>query len=247
MSRLSLAWVACACALRVVAGGSAWDAVQAALRSTDGDGWALVAGRADSPQPLLAYAGSKSTGLDAAIPVASAAKWVSGTVVLRLVQEGTMRLDDRVQRYLPSWGVNSADGRGNITLRHLLTFTSGITDAVPSCDAWRAIGQRAAPDSLAPLADCVTRIAHATPRLVADPVGTVFAYAGFNPQRWQRLRPTRAGQPCLRKPPRRSLARRRGMSRLRAGTLAPSKAGWSLLPSITGGFWRWRFSRTKHC
>ena len=180
MSRLSLAWVACACALRVVAGGSAWDAVQAALRSTDGDGWALVAGRADSPQPLLAYAGSNSTGLDAAIPVASAAKWVSGTVVLRLVQEGTMRLDDRVQRYLPSWGVNSADGRGNITLRHLLTFTSGITDAVPSCDAWLAIGQRAAPDSLAPLADCVTRIAHATPRLVADPVGAVFAYAGFN-------------------------------------------------------------------
>jgi CubicO group peptidase (beta-lactamase class C family) len=176
--------VACAIGAAGAAGSSAWDEVKAVLRGTDGlhlgDGWALVAGVASSPQPLLAYAGSNSTGLEAGIPVASAAKWVSGIVILRLVQEGIMHLDDQVQQYLPSWGVNSTDGRSGITLRQLLTFTSGIAGAVPACDAWLATGQRAAPDSLAPLADCVARIAASTPRLVSDPSGSVFAYEGFN-------------------------------------------------------------------
>ena len=179
LRRLTLACAA-AWAIGVVAGGSAWDEVKAVLRGGDGDGWTLVAGFAASPQPLLAYAGRSSTAIEAGIPVASAAKWVSGTVILRLVQEGIMHLNDTVQQYLPSWGVNSTDGRSGITLRHLLTFTSGIADAVPACDAWLATGQRAAPDSLAPLADCVTRIAASTPRLVSDPVGSVFAYEGFN-------------------------------------------------------------------
>lgn len=58
------------------------------------------------------------------VPVASASKIVSGTVVLRLVGQGLLTLDSTTAQVL-GW----SGARGGITLRHLLSFTSGL--AVP--------------------------------------------------------------------------------------------------------------------
>jgi len=154
---------------------TAWETVQAELRSADNDGWTLVAGRGGAGT-LLSHVGAQSTALEAPLPVASASKWVSSSVILRLVQEGVLSLDDTVQRWLPTWGVGSTDGRAELRLSHLLSFTSGMADQRTPCD-W---GDGSGVDALAPLAQCVLSIAAAQPKLVSSPPGAVFTYNGFN-------------------------------------------------------------------
>ncbi len=44
-------------------------------------------------------------------------------VILKLIDDGEIRLDDRVEHFLPGFAQN---GKGHITLRHLLTHTSGL-------------------------------------------------------------------------------------------------------------------------
>ncbi len=61
------------------------------------------------------------------MPVVSAAKWLSAAAILALVDEGTLRLDDSVSRYLPYF---NGDKRA-ITLRQLLSLTSGLVDYSP--------------------------------------------------------------------------------------------------------------------
>ena len=61
-----------------------------------------------------------------AIPVASASKWVTSTVILALVADGKLSLDDTTGKWLKWTGV-----KGSITLRQLLSFTSGLRD--PLC------------------------------------------------------------------------------------------------------------------
>ncbi len=60
------------------------------------------------------------------LAVASASKWVTSTVILALVADGTMSLTDTTKKWLKWTGV-----KGLITLKQLLTFTSGLRD--PLC------------------------------------------------------------------------------------------------------------------
>ena len=69
--------------------------------------------------------GAKAPARTKAIPVASASKWVTSTVILALVADGTLSLDDTTGKWLKWTGV-----KGTITLRQLLTFTSGLRDPV---------------------------------------------------------------------------------------------------------------------
>ena len=237
-----LRWLICACLACASVAGSSWDEVIDILKSADSDGWTLVAGRADcSQQPQLTYEGRNSTGADVPVPVASAAKWVSGVIIMRLVQEGVLSLDDTVQKFIHSWTVNATDGRDKVTLRTLLTFTSGITEPVAPCKAWLASGQRAAPDSFAPLADCVTRIADATPKLLSAPVGSVFSYQGVNleiagamaeiaaNQSWSTLF-AQAVQSKLRSPAR--------YTQPQGGSFGPVEGGLIISPADYGRFLR---------
>jgi CubicO group peptidase (beta-lactamase class C family) len=61
---------------------------------------------------------------------ASTSKMVTSAIILRLVQQGILSLDDHPQDYLNFWPAtgNYAD----IKLRHLLSFTSGLTEE-PLC------------------------------------------------------------------------------------------------------------------
>lgn len=60
--------------------------------------------------------------------VGSIAKVVTGVAMMRAVQEGKLSLDTNINRYLP-WAVsNPRHPAVPITLRHLATHTSGITD-----------------------------------------------------------------------------------------------------------------------
>jgi CubicO group peptidase (beta-lactamase class C family) len=77
---------------------------------------------------------------DTIFNIASMTKPVTSVAIMMLVDEGKLRLDDDVGKYLPKWKdpvviskFNEADGsyetrpaRRPITIRHLLTHTSGI-------------------------------------------------------------------------------------------------------------------------
>ncbi|MER6362559.1 serine hydrolase domain-containing protein [Kitasatospora sp. NPDC001527] len=69
----------------------------------------------DSPRPPRA---------DGRFRIGSVTKTFVSTVVLQLVDEGKLRLDDPVERYLPGVVPNG----GTITLRQLLNHTSGLYD-----------------------------------------------------------------------------------------------------------------------
>jgi len=94
------------------------------------------------------------------LPIASGSKWLSAAVLMTLVDDGTIALDDPISKYLP----NFTGEKGSITIRQLLSHTSGLPSKVP-CMADRAIT----------LAECVNQISRV--ELLAHP-GTEFRYGG---------------------------------------------------------------------
>lgn len=103
--------------------------------------------------------------VDQRVAIASASKWLSGAVILRLVDRGLLRLDDPVGRWLPTAPVDKQP----ITLRQLFAHTSGLTGADAGC-----LGQ-----SSSTLAACAEQIL-ALPLLAAP--GTRYAYGGNSMQ-----------------------------------------------------------------
>jgi len=57
--------------------------------------------------------------------VASISKPVTATAVLCLVEDGLLELDRSVQKYIAEF---TGDGKEAVTVRHLLTHTSGLRD-----------------------------------------------------------------------------------------------------------------------
>lgn len=58
------------------------------------------------------------------LPVASAGKWLTAATLMTLVDQGRLALDDPVARYLPAFRAD----HGTITVRSLLSHTSGLPD-----------------------------------------------------------------------------------------------------------------------
>ena len=65
--------------------------------------------------------------------IASMTKPITATVVLMLQDEGKLSVDDPVAKYLPEFGrLRTADGKpARVTIRHLLTHTSGMGELTP--------------------------------------------------------------------------------------------------------------------
>jgi CubicO group peptidase (beta-lactamase class C family) len=61
------------------------------------------------------------------IPIASATKWLSGAVIMSLVDDGTLSLDDPVSKYLSSF----TGPKAGITVRQLFSHTSGLPPEIP--------------------------------------------------------------------------------------------------------------------
>jgi serine-type D-Ala-D-Ala carboxypeptidase/endopeptidase len=91
------------------------------------------------------------------VAVASASKMVSGLVLFRLIEQGYLSLDSTTAAILGWTGP-----KGAITLRHLLSFTSGLEPSAP-CTSLPGLT----------LAECVEQIASSTP---LAPPGTRFDY-----------------------------------------------------------------------
>lgn len=64
----------------------------------------------------------------------SISKPIAMTALMTLFDRGQFRLDDPVQRFLPAF---RGDGRETVTIRQLLSHTSGLPDQLPENDALR--------------------------------------------------------------------------------------------------------------
>src|SRR3954463_13597652 len=71
---------------------------------------------------------------DAMFLLGSISKPINVAAVMTLFDRGEFRLDDRVTKFLPAF---AGDGRDRVTIRHLLTHTSGLPDQLASNDELR--------------------------------------------------------------------------------------------------------------
>jgi CubicO group peptidase (beta-lactamase class C family) len=113
------------------------------------------------------------------IGIASATKWISGAVILRLAEKKLIGLDDTLGAYLPAF---SANGKGHLTIRQCFSMTSGLHG-----------GRNFEINPLMTLQRSVDSIAVSTP--LAFPPGTRFAYAGAGMQAVGRIAEIVTGKP----------------------------------------------------
>lgn len=122
--------------------------LQRALADSAFPGGIAVVGRRDG---VLAVHAVGTTDWNGNVPVTDSTVWdiasltkVTGmtSAMMQLVETGRVKLDAPAQRYLPEW---QGPGKDKVTLRHLLTHTSGL----PSFRAYDRITTNA--DSIAAL------------------------------------------------------------------------------------------------
>lgn len=79
------------------------------------------------------------------LPIASATKWLTASVIMSLVDSQKLSLDDNIGKYLP---IFNQYGKGNITIRQIFSHTSGLPIDTPYDDRG-GISLQAAVDSIA--------------------------------------------------------------------------------------------------
>lgn len=125
---------------------------------------------------------------DSIIPIASASKWLSGGVIMALVDEGVLSLDDTASQYL-----NNYTGlHGKMTVRHMFSHTSGLpahstSSIIPGSDD--ILGNKSIT-----LGESVDMIAEV--ELLAPP-GTQFCYGGLSMQVAGRIAEVASGKSWL--------------------------------------------------
>jgi CubicO group peptidase (beta-lactamase class C family) len=110
---------------------------------------------------------------DTVIPIASASKWLSGAVIMALVDEGVLSLDDTASDYLTT----CTGEHGEMTVRQMFSHTSGLpghysSTGIPGSDD--ILGNKKI--TLAESSDMIAEV-----ELLAGP-GTQFYYGGLSMQ-----------------------------------------------------------------
>ncbi len=116
---------------------------------------------------------NKSIGdfnIDKQVPIASASKWYSATLIMCLVHEGKLSLNDKVSKYIPSFKVKDKE---NITIRQCFSLTTGFAGSSETLDEF--MGNRLA-ETYPQMVDAIA----ATP-LIASP-GSQINYGGIGMQ-----------------------------------------------------------------
>ncbi|SFU56296.1 Beta-lactamase [Pseudoduganella namucuonensis] len=135
------------------------------------DGMGLMLGRGEHP---LHQAWFGDAGPDVVRHVASMGKWTAAAIAA-LVDEGKLRWDDPVRKFLPRF----AEGKGDATLRQLLSHSAGYPDYQPE-------GRRR--DDYQTLEEAV---GHIVDLPAAGAPGAAFQYGGLAmqwPAAWRRWR-----------------------------------------------------------
>lgn len=107
--------------------------------------------------------GAAPVTLDTVFDAASLSKVIStAPSVMLLAEQGKLGLDARLSDYFPEC---AGGGKDAITIRHLLTHSSGLPAGLPATPAWRG-------DEAAHALACAQAVTHAP--------GTVFRYSDIN-------------------------------------------------------------------
>ena len=100
-----------------------WRALRAEIDESDLRHVSFVFG--DAEGQLFAH-DKGERGVHVVTLLASTSKWLTAILAMKLVEAGVMSLDDTPQTYLDWWSRSGDDGRSRVTLRQLLSFTSGF-------------------------------------------------------------------------------------------------------------------------
>ena len=129
--------------------GPDWTVVDERLERAvaDVDGLALSISTGDGTvyeKAFGAWAIEENTG------IASATKWVTAATMMTIVEDGLLSLDEPIGKHLPAF---ASGDKATVTLRHLLSHTSGIVPQQPCLFATRqmTLGQCADQISAPPL------------------------------------------------------------------------------------------------
>ena len=143
--------------------------VTEAIRAKQLPGAVVLVGRGDGVAYLKAYGNRalvpavEPMTLDTIFDLASLTKVVATTTsVMILIEEGRIRLNDAVAAFIPGF---ERYGKGPITVRHLLTHTSGLRPDVDLADPWTGYD---------------TALARAVEEVPTSPPGERFVYSDIN-------------------------------------------------------------------
>lgn len=143
-------------------------ALDRAVQAEPIPGLVVAVAAGDGPTEYLVHgadAAGRPLTVDSLFPVASVTKLLTGLGVLRLVDAGQVALDDPLSRYAPE----AAAAQPGVTLRRLLTHTSGLT----------GLSRDLAPYGPDYSWDRLRQAALRTP--LTRPPGSRVVYAGTNP------------------------------------------------------------------
>jgi uncharacterized protein YbbC (DUF1343 family)/CubicO group peptidase (beta-lactamase class C family) len=143
--------------------------VAEAIKEKQLPGAVVLIGRGDAVLSVKAYGNRalepsvEPMTVDTVFDMASVTKVVATTTsVMMLVEEGRLRLTDRVATFIPSFG---RYGKGNITIRHLMTHMSGLREDIDVSDVWEGYD---------------TAISRAVEEVPTALPGTRFVYSDIN-------------------------------------------------------------------
>ena len=143
--------------------------VQEAIRRRELPGAVVVVGHGEEVVYQKAFGNravepaTEVMTLNTIFDLASLTKVVATTTsIMILVEEGRIRLTDRVASYIPSF---ARSGKAEITVRHLLTHTSGLRPDLDLADSWTGYD---------------TAIAHATEEVPTAAPGERVVYSDIN-------------------------------------------------------------------
>src|SRR5690349_8075370 len=125
----------------------------------DASGWALRYATASAELPRDQWVPMRE---DTVFDLASVSKLFTSLAVTQLVEEGMVDLETPVAAYLPEFAAN---GKQDVTVRHLLTHTSGFTSWLP---LWSRYPDKA------------SRIKAVMDQPLTNPVGSTYLYSDLN-------------------------------------------------------------------
>jgi len=140
------------------------------------DGWVLTNNfgvRIGNATHKDLFTFSKGTlTMETPVETASTSKWPVAMMFTGLVNDGTIKsLDSLANEYVPWWTKDKRDNRSQVTLRHLLSFTSGFGDGsagqenqTKTCMGNQSFGYM----------ECAQNV-YSTTKMAGKP-GTVFSY-----------------------------------------------------------------------
>ncbi|GAB3085044.1 serine hydrolase domain-containing protein [Isoptericola nanjingensis] len=126
---------------------------------TDASGWAVAYGDEGVALPADERVPMRE---DTIVDLASVSKLFTSIAVVQLVQEGRVALDEPLATYVPEF---AAGGKGEVTVRQLLTHTSGLVSWLPLWSAYP---------------DPESRIAAVMAQPLDAPPGTRYLYSDLN-------------------------------------------------------------------